>query len=302
MKWIEIVLDESMYRCGVLMTALVVALGGVCLSAQIEGRKVSGVVVAAATDRPVSDAQVNYEEDGVVQRTRTDEKGYFEFPRGSLGVVTVTATGFGTAYARWPSFGGGQLRVVLRPPVTVSGVVMDMATKEPAVGATVTVMVDTVDYNFLSDTTTTGSRGAFRFDDLPPASAQAAYLVHSHGFAPGFGLFAVDDKDGASVRIGLLLEARASGYVRDARGHAVPGAVVSGTYEDSLQGAGFLEGLVGGRMITGSDGAFTLNGIVPDQPLALQATMDDGRVSNIVTVTIVPGTLRGEIDLRIPSR
>ena len=61
MKWMEIVLDESTYRCGVLMTALVVAPGGVCLSAQIEGRKVSGVVVAAATDRPVSDAQVKLE-------------------------------------------------------------------------------------------------------------------------------------------------------------------------------------------------------------------------------------------------
>lgn len=292
-------LEERVYRCGVLTTALMLILG-VCLSAQVAGRKVSGVVVAASTNRPVSNARVEYEENGVVQRTRTDEKGYFEFPQGDLGVVTVTASGFGTAFARWPPFASGQLRVILRSPVTVRGVVVDMVTKKPVVGAAVTVFLDTVDHNFLSDTAITGSSGVFRFDDLPPASAQVAYLVHSHGFAPDFGLFTVDDKAGANVRIGLLLEAMASGYVRDSGGNAVSGAVVSGNYEESLQGAGFLEGLVGGRVLTGSDGAFALNGIVPDQPIALQATVDDGQVSNVVKVTIEPGTLQPGIELRLP--
>ena len=46
-----------------------------------EGRKVSGVVVAAATQAPVVNASVQYEEsDGTRQTTLTDAKGNFEFP------------------------------------------------------------------------------------------------------------------------------------------------------------------------------------------------------------------------------
>ena len=93
------------------------------------GRKVTGVVVAAATQQPVPNARVGYEETGQPpQTTVTDAKGAFELPAGRVGVVTVTARNFGTARRRWPPHRGSRLRIELVPPAIVTGTVTDLAT------------------------------------------------------------------------------------------------------------------------------------------------------------------------------
>ena len=75
-----------------LLTATALVAGALAVfphaQAQRTARKVSGVVVEAATQQPVPDARVRYEETGQPPRTTvTDTKGSFEFPAGRLGEV-----------------------------------------------------------------------------------------------------------------------------------------------------------------------------------------------------------------------
>jgi len=215
--------------------------------------------------------------------------------------VTVTARNFGTAYMRWPPSYGASLRILLREPRSVSGTVVDMATRYPIGGATVTVMAVSVNRNIISDTATSKRDGEFRFQDLPTVSDQVAYIAYAPGFAPRFGLFTLNEKAPTNVRIGLLLDALASGTVVDAAGDPVDGALVHATYSNDTEGAGMLEGLIGGRVQTGADGTFQLDGIVPDETVTLQAEFE-GRLSNAVTVTVAPGTIQTEIALQIQAR
>lgn len=259
------------------------------------GRKVSGTVVSAAAQRPVPAAGVRYEEsDQPPQTTVTDAKGYFEFPTpGRLGVVTVTAPDYGTARRRWPPATGSALRVELMPPAIVRGTVSDLVTGR-LVAAMVNVLVQHPG-NFVSRSAT-AEGGTFQIEDLPPGPA--LMTARSEGFAPFVGSTTVDAGRVREVRIGLVLEAHAAGHVRDADGEPVSGAFVSTWYPD-LPGAGLLEGFVGGRPLTGPDGAFALRGLVPDTPVALQAELD-GRRSAVETVTVDPGMGRLDIVLTLP--
>ena len=127
----------------------------------------------AVSEAPVAGAQVDYEEDGRVQTTRTDSKGYFEFGAGTLGIVTVRAEGFGTAYMRWPPTYGASLRIVLREPRSASGTVIDMVTRNPIGGATVTVMALSVNRNIIFGHRHVEARGGeFGFEDLPAGRDQ----------------------------------------------------------------------------------------------------------------------------------
>ena len=275
---------------GILSAALVVFP-----HAQVErtGRKVSGTVVSAATQQSVPNARVQYEESGQPpQTTVTDAKGYFEFPAGRLGVVTITARDFGTARRRWPS-SGSALRVELEPPAIVRGAVSDLATGR-LVAAVVNVMVQHPG-NFVSHSTT-AEGGTFQIEDLPPGPALVT--ARSEGFAPFVGSATVESGRVRELRIGLLLEAQATGHVKDAEGEPVTGALVSATYPD-LAAAGLLEGFVGGRPLTGADGVFALRGLVPDTSIALQAELD-GRRSAVETVSVGPGMRRLDIVLTLP--
>lgn len=260
------------------------------------GRKVHGIVAAAATERPVANARVTYEEQGGAAQTAvTDAKGYFEFPSGSLGVVTVTARGYGTARRRWPPRQGLQLRVPLTPPATLSGTVTDMATRQSVGGALVTVMVRHPG-DVVSDMTI-AENGTFRFDDLPPGPG--VVMARAAGYAPSLGAVTIEAGKVRDARIGLLLEAVATGQVQDRGGSPVAGARVSASYPDTTAGADQLQSFIGGRPFTGPDGAFALNGLVPDTPISLQAELD-GRRSEAVTVTVGPGMLQQNVVLRLP--
>lgn len=277
-------------RVGVLALMVV----GLVASASGQGRKVSGTVIGGASGQPVSGARVEYEEVGVVQSTRTDEKGYFEFGQGYLGVVTVSASSYGTAYARWPPRQGRILDIYLRPRRKVTGTVIDMATRRPVSRAVVNLMVRSVNNNILADTALAPS-GSFSFDDLPAASGRVLYLARADGFAPRFGDFALRDKSTTNVQIGLLLEGVIEGVVVDGSGDPLEGARIAWEYGD-IDGGGLLQALIGGQTMTEADGVFRLNGIVPDTSLTLQAVVDDSR-SNTVTVSVGPGMIQAGIVL-----
>ena len=80
--------------CGAGIVAVLV--GAVAFAQNQDGRKITGVVEAAATLRPVANAHVQYEERGrPTQSTVTDSAGRFEIPTGRRGVVTISAQGYG---------------------------------------------------------------------------------------------------------------------------------------------------------------------------------------------------------------
>ena len=260
------------------------------------GRKVSGFVVVEATRQPIENARVWYDESGEpTQETVTDAKGYFEFRSGYLGVVTVIAQGFGTARRRWPpTEGRAQLDVAVTRPATLRGTVADMVSGRP-VDAAVTVMVRHPG-NVVSETVKTEG-GAFQIDDVP--FGPAVVLAVADGFAPYLGTVTVEGGATSDLRARLLLEAIAEGRVLDSNGSPVQGAFVSVAYSGPVGGGGRLEGFVGGRPWTGSDGEFALIGLVPDTLIALQAEFD-GRLSEVETIRVGPGMAQENIVLRLP--
>ena len=65
------------------------------------------------------------------------------------------------------------------------------------------------------------------------------------------------------------------------------------------QGGTLVEGFVGGRPLTGTDGVFALDGLMPDTPIALQAELGSRR-SPVETISVGPGMMRLDIVLTLP--
>ena len=285
------ILPVTVAAAGLVAAAFAVFPGA---QAQLASRKVSGTVVAVATQQPVPNARILYEEtEQSPQTTETDAKGYFEIPAGRLGVVTVKARGFGTARRRWPPRNGTQLRVELVPPAIVRGTVTDLATGG-LLPAVVRVTVQHPD-NFVSHGAR-APRGTFEIRDLPPGPGLVT--ARSEGFAPSVGSITVEGGKVRDARIGLLLQAQAAGRVVDGSGQPVPGAYVTATYPGMAAG-GMIESLVGGRPLTGADGVFALDGLVPNTPIAFEADLD-GRRSSVHTINVGPGMMQSGIVLTLP--
>lgn len=257
------------------------------------GRKITGVVETAA-GRPVPNALVSYAERGQeLQTTQTDPKGKFEIPNARQGVVTVTAQGFGTARRGWPPREGGELRFGLTPPASISGTMADAVTRRGAVGVVTVLARDR--YNLVSASEEANT--LFQFDDLPPGPA--VIYTQADGFAPYFGTVTIEAGKRTDVRLGLLLEAVATGQVLESNGDPVLGARVYIGYGSSVPGNETLVGLVGGLTTTVNEGLFRISSLVPDTPIALQAMTPDGRRSDVATVTISQGMERSGIVLRM---
>ena len=264
---------------------------------QSSGRKVTGIVLDADTQRPVVGARVEYDdtEAAEIETTRTDDKGAFEFTRGTRGTVTVMAQGYGTAYRRWPPVRSRTgLEIVLMPPSTVVGTVADMSSGQRLSEAEVTLTVEHPQ-SYVSDTAETDSRGEFIFEDLPPGPG--LITAHAPGYAPYIRTLTIADKTTTTTAVKLLLQGAATGTVVDSDGDPVQGAELSVRYTE-FPGGEQIEGFVGGRMRTGMDGVFTLDGIVPDTPLEVWAVLDD-TASAAATLVIAPGMIQEEIVLRI---
>lgn len=257
-------------------------------------RKVSGTVVSAATQQPVSDANVQYKESGQPpQTTTTDAKGYFELPAGRLGVVEVTATRFGTARRRWPPRNGNQLRIRLELPAGISGTVVDLATGR-LLPSKVRVVVKHPD-NYVSQAVR-AEEGRFEVEGLPPGPGLV--VARSRGYAPTVGSFIAAAGQVRDARVGLLLEAQAAGRVVDGSGEPVRWAYVSVMYPGMAAG-GLIESLVGGRPWTDAEGNFAIRGLAPNTPIALQAELN-GQLSSTETIVVGRGMRRNDVVLTLP--
>lgn len=261
-----------------------------------EARKITGVVQAADSQRPVANAEVRYEERGMAtQSTRTDSKGRFEIPSAGRrgGIVTVTARNYGTARRSWPPREGLELKFALTPPSVVTGTLVDAATRQGIEGRVTVVVRHPLNH---VSSTAMAALGTFQFDDLP--AGPAVVYARAVGFAPHFGTLTVDAGKRVETQIGLLLEAAASGTVLD-RGEPVTGSRIHVGYDRSMLGAGTLAGFIRGRVMTNSEGMFRVSGLVPDTTIGLQAELN-GRLSDIVTIrAIVPGMEQPGIVLRM---
>ena len=184
------------------------------------------------------------------------------------------------------------MTIALLPPATVQGTVTDLVSGRP-VDSSVTVFVMDLE-NFVS-ATDLAETGTFQIDNLPPGSA--VLVAHAEGFAPSLGTLTVEAGKQRDAHVRLVLQAAVSGSVVDQDG-AVTGARILAGYS-ALPGGEYLEGFIGGQPLTDADGNFALVGLVPDTPVTLQAELD-GRTSDVVTVTVGPGTMQQMIELTLP--
>lgn len=206
-----------------------------------------------------------------------------------LGTVTVSASGYGTAYYRWPPTTSARtLSIELEAPATVSGTVYDISSSRDLV-ANVTLTM-TASGAVVSDGATTDENGGFAFEDL--LSGSGSITAYTDGYAPRIiNLPSVTNGVTNNVRMGLQLQAAASGTVVDSDGDSVSGANVFATY-DSLDDGYQLESFISGRVYTASDGVFTLESLVPDTTVTVWAELDDGTISNALSLTIAPGMIQ----------
>ncbi len=284
-------------RARIAVGVIIAVLGAADLLAQRGGRKVSGTVTEAASNRAVSGAVVEYFESGSdTQTTTTDSKGYFEFESGTLGVVVVTEPGFATESRRWPSMqGGAVLRIELSTPAGVEGIVVDAATSV-GLNAVITTMTDEAG-GITSSSTDTDSSGAFQLADL--RGGPTVLIVSAEGFAPDWRVLDLRTGRLQEVRIGMLLEAAVSGTVVDGSGEPVSDAWVGVGYEDETGAYGMLESFSGGEPWSNTEGLFGLFGLIPDVPISLQAEDPDGNLSDVVTVVVPPGMQQQNVVLTI---
>lgn len=284
-------------RYGMLTVAALLVVG--IVAAQDGGRKVSGVVLDASSLMPVAGADVQFEEDSEeglppIQTTTTDEKGRFEIASGDTGVVTISAASYGTARRAWPAREGPELRVHMVPPAILSGTVVDLVSGRGVEGV-VSLIISNRD-NIVSDAVETRG-GAYRFEDMP--DGQAIVLAKAEGFAPYVSSYESEAGKHVSLRVGLLLEAAATGLVLDNADNPVEGARVIAHYDARADPAGVFSGFAGGVTVTQDDGKFWINGLVPDTSIGLQATLG-ARASGIVTVRAGPGAVWRDVTLRLP--
>ena len=283
-----------MARAGSTAIVVLAAALGAAVLAQ-DGRKITGVVVGDGTAAPVVNALVSYEDEtsGAAPTTRTDGKGRFEFPYGTQGIVTVNAQNYGTLKRSSPPRQGRELRFELMAPAVLSGSLVDAATGRGVEGL-VTLEV----HHPLNHVASTAlARGSFRFEDLPAGSA--IIYAHADGFAPYFSTLRIDAGKASTARLGLMLEAAASGLIVDRDGDPVVGATVYLDYGRSLAGSDYLANLARRDAVSDpSTGAFRIAGLVPDNPVTLQAELD-GRVSDTVTVQVGPGMEQPGLTLRM---
>ncbi len=281
----------QMSRAG---TALIIIVLLVVVGLAQDGRKITGTVVSAGGE-PVVNANVSYMDAATQeeQTTRTDAKGLFEFLYGTGGVVTVRAQKYGTMRRSWPPRKSTSLRFELKPPAVLSGTLVDAVTRQGIAGD-VTVRI----YHPFNHVSKTGrTNGVFRFVDLPPGPG--IIYAHAKGFAPRFGTLEIDAGRSYEMQVDLMPEAQVSGHVLDAESSPVPGAVVYVGYDPSMEGGRRLAGLAHGNMVADQDGAFHIQGLVPDTPIALRAELD-GRLSDVVTISSIdPGFERPGIVLRM---
>ena len=255
-------------------------------------RQITGVIARTPSGlitvgSPIQNASVEYVEDGAAGSTAliatTDRNGRFSFTAGGSGIVTASKSGFATISVGWRS-DTGALRIELPAPATLTGRTYDMASRRTILGAHVSVMVDH-EVNPHSSAVLTDT-GSFEFRGLPPGSA--VLLVQARGYAPTVETTTLAGGRSRNVEVGMLLEGSVVGNVVNAQNNAVGGALIEVMY-DGFADAGLLASGISGHIMTGDDGRFRVNGIVPDQRFSIYAELEDGSRSGSQSLTATPG-------------
>lgn len=257
-----------------------------------QGRQVSGVVsttpsILAATGSPISNARVEYVEDGADDSTAlvatTDQNGRFAFTAGGSGIVTASKSGRATISVGWGR-DTGALRIELPSEATLTGRAYDMANRRSIANAYVSVMVDhPVNPH---STASLADGGSFDFRGLPPGSV--TLFVQARGYAPAVARTTLAAGGSRNVEVGMLLEGSVSGNVVDGQNNAVSGALVEVVY-NGFTDAALLSSGISGYILTGNDGLFRVTGIVPGEGFSIYAELADGRRSNSRLLTATAG-------------
>lgn len=116
----------SAHSCtGRLQACLVLAcVLFVCASVQAQERVISGVV-SDSTGAKIAQAEVEFEADGRIVRTRTDESGQFTLVSAAEnGTLTVQSAGFNTARIELDSQPAGDLQIRLEPASLMERIVV----------------------------------------------------------------------------------------------------------------------------------------------------------------------------------
>jgi hypothetical protein len=198
----------SWWFSAVLAIALIAVIGTVIFEVFFNHSSVTGVVVDAYTQTPVSGVSIVAGQ----ETTTTDGRGHFSIS-GKVTSVSATKPGYESARATVTSE-SDSLRLLIRPNV-LHGTVVSLADQTPISGATLTL----VSGSQTVATTTSDASGRYTFTDVPEGSTV-------HVTAPDFA--AVDRALDHQVELDVRLTPDVlTGKVTDDAGKPIPGAVVA---------------------------------------------------------------------------
>gem|GEM_PF-6462551 len=162
----------------------------------------------------------------------TDEDGNFEIPDVLAGPyrLTVSNAFYGEKTFRDEIVFHGEVRqhdVLFEPTGEVRGVLLDWDGETPVAGATVNLRHP----SFLAYDVVTDAEGRFTFSLLPPKSSRFAIdaEIEQNGVYRTARIWAAVTKPGQELDVEIVLpqQGTVSGWVEDANGAVVPGAVVT---------------------------------------------------------------------------
>lgn len=229
-------------------------------------------------------------------QTTSDESGDFEMiPQDQTqGIVTVSAPGYATAKRAWPSK-RSQGPIELERPVTVAGRLYNGDSDSPADGKVV-VIVQHPKNMVLANLET--RNGMFQATGLP--SGRTLIVVKNREMAPV--VIERDFEPGAVARdivVRLRPAGMLTGHIFNDKGQPVAGAEIRVRYPRApASQRGLLEGYIGGKTRTGPDGAYAVQGIVPEMAMTVQARVQTK--ASPLSETVLQVNERREMNIVIP--
>ena len=285
-------------RQSVLLALGFLISGSTAVPIQGQTASIRVVIVAGANDTPVPGATLALAVPGQSLRVATSDAsgGAYVTSSAGAGVLSVSADGFAPFHLRWPPrSASNEVRVRLDLAAELRVLTTSRRTGQ-FVPASVGVVLNRAGNP--GSYSARGAQGVADLSGLPQGSGML--IVKAEGFAPA--VISIDLRPGMNTEAVALAEAaRVSGFVVGADGQPVAGATVSVDYGLADNPSRILAQLVGGRLRTGSDGAFLVVGIVPNRLARLRATLRSTR-SESVAIGPLAGQAVDGLVLRLSTR
>ena len=279
--------------------------------------RASGRVVADADGSPIAGAVVQSvfrpgrpAPDVVIERAVTGADGRFSVVPPPEGSLRAAARGFAPEETRIGE-DGADVEIRLARGATVSGTVTSEEDGAPVAGVTVRGLPGDYWAGLLTHASaSTDAEGRYSLGDLP-AGTVTVYVLDSAWVSRGLvetrarhGPLSVELAAGASARLDLVVErmARVEGRVTDAAGRPVAGATVSAAWSRAPRGRHPLQSWAKGpRTLSGNDGRYALDPLLPGIPYALSAASGDSATAQESVPALPPGGTR-TVDLRFAAQ